>query len=321
MGVRPDAAQLARHRLVNTAQMLLIVAGLVVVLAIPAWFLAGGAGVAWVIFLVALTAWLSGNIPSRLVLARTGASPLRRAQAPGLYALVDRLYRSAGLGLETAVYYVPTGRLNAFAVGTARDGGIAVTDGLVRRLNARQLAGVLAHEVSHLAHNDTRVMSMAAAMTQMTVFGTTLVQFLLLVSLPWLLATGTPVPLLLLLVVAASPTLSTLLQLALSRNREFTADLEAAALTDDPEGLASALEVLERYDGSWLRSIFGREPMRIPWLQTHPPTAERIRRLLLLARRSGSRRGRFPDEQTELESLLVERPVGAPRRFIFGPWH
>lgn len=319
--VRPDPARIARHRLLNAAQTLLVAGGLLVVLAIPAWVLAGGTGIVWVIILGLAAAWLSGNVPSRLVLARAGASPLRRRQAPGLYALVDRLYQAAELDIEPALYFVPSPQLNAFAVGTSRDGGIAITDGLVRRLTVRQLAGVLAHEISHLAHHDTRVMSMASAMTQMTVFGATLVQFLLLLALPWMLSEGAPLPWLLLLAVAISPTVSTLLQLALSRNREYTADLEAVALTGDARGLASALQLLERDNGAWLRSVFGREPVQVPWLQTHPPTAERIRRLLELSHYPQHEdRGIGIGERFGPEPTILHRPAGQVRWYLSGPW-
>jgi len=314
--MKADPEQLAQHRVMNAVQMLLVTAGLMAVLAIPAWVLAGGAGVVWTVLLGLVTAWLSGNVPSRVVLAQAGASPLARHQAPGLYAMVDRIYRAAGLTIEPALFFVPSDGLNAFAVGTSSDGGIAITDGLVRRLDARQLAGVLAHEVSHLRHNDTRVMSMAAAMTQMTVFGATLVQFLLLLAVPWMLASGSPLPWLLLFMVALTPTASTLLQLALSRNREFTADLEATALTGDPGGLASALDVLERDNSTWLRNIFGREPVKVPWLQTHPPTEERIRRLAQLARQPEAGRG----EWTQEHPLIVDRPPARVRWYRPGPW-
>jgi len=319
--VRPDPEQIARHRLLNAAQTLLVTGGLLVVLAMPAWVLAGGTGVLWVIALGVATAWLSGKMPSRLVLARAGASPLDRRQAPGLYALMDKLYQAADLHIEPALYYVPSRQLNAFAVGTARDGGIALTDGLLRRLSARELAGVLAHEVSHLANNDTRVMSMAAAMTQMTMVGATLVQFLLLMALPWMLEEGAAFPWLLLFAVAVSPTASTLLQLALSRNREYTADLEAVALTGDARGLASALRLLERDNGSWLRSVFGREPVQVPWLQTHPPTAERIRRLFELSDHPAyAGRGLGRGEPFASQPMIVQRPAGQTRWYLSGPW-
>lgn len=282
----------AAQRLRNALQHLLLLAGLALLLAIPGYLLAGSFGVIWAFGLVALTLYLSGRLPPRLALARTRAGLLRRHQAPELYRVLDLLYRRAGLGGEPQLFLVPTADLNAFAVGDAREGGIAITAGLTRTLDLHQLAGVLAHEVSHLRHGDTRVMSMAATMTRLTIWGAFLVQLGLVLMLPMVLAGELRMPWLELLLVAFAPSTSTLLQLALSRNREFTADLEAAALTRDPASLAAALQVLERHQGLWLTSLLlGQKPPGwFQLLQTHPPTEERIRRLLALAEQQPPRR-------------------------------
>ncbi|PWV80642.1 zinc metalloprotease HtpX [Halomonas sp. A11-A] len=283
---------LAAQRLRNALQYLLILAGLALLLAVPGYMLAGAFGVAWAFGLVVLTLYLGGRIPPRLALARANAGLLRRHQAPALYRVLDLLYRRAGIRAEPQLFYVPSADLNAFAVGDAQEGGIALTDGLVRTLDLRQLAGVLAHEVSHLRHGDTRVMSMAATMTRLTIWGAFLVQLGLVLMLPMVLAGELWMPWPALLVVALAPSASTLLQLALSRNREFTADLEAAALTRDPASLASALQVLEHHQGLWLTSLLlgQRPPSWFRLLQTHPPTEERVRRLLALAERQPPRR-------------------------------
>lgn len=305
----------ASQRLRNAVQHLLILAGLALLLAVPGYLLAGGFGVIWVFGLVALTLYLSGRIPPRLALAQASAGRLERHQAPELYRVMDILYRRAGIRAEPQLFYVPATDLNAFAVGDAREGGIAISDGLVRTLTLRQLAGVLAHEVSHLRHGDTRVMSMAATMTRLTIWGAFLVQLALLFMLPMVIAGELRMPWLELLVVAFAPSASTLLQLALSRNREYTADLEAAKLTRDPQGLAAALEELERRQGAWLTALLmGQRPPR--WfrlLQTHPPTRERIRRLLALADRQPPRPPSTRPYRPS-DTLVVDRPSPSHRR-------
>jgi heat shock protein HtpX len=309
-------SRLSAQRLRNTLQHLLILAGLALLLAVPGYLLAGSFGVVWVFGLVALTLYLGGRIPPRLALARAGAGRLRRHQAPELYRVLDILYRRAGLTAEPHLFYVPATDLNAFAVGDAREGGIAITDGLVQALDLRQLAGVLAHEVSHLRHGDTRVMSMAATMTRLTIWGAFLLQLALLLMLPMVLAGELRMPWLELVVVAFAPSASTLLQLALSRNREFTADLEAAALTRDPLGLAAALEVLERRQGLWLTTLLlgHRPPGWFRLLQTHPPTGERIRQLLALADRQSPRRPSARPYRPG-ETLVFDRPEPLDYRF------
>ena len=270
-----------RSRLKNGLQTLLIMGGLALVLAVPGYLLAGGLGLLMSLGAAVVGALAGSWVPARVILAEAGAGLVERHRAATLYRLLEALYRRAGIDAQPQLFYTPSPDLNAFAVGTRHDGGIAVTAGLLRTLTMRELAGVLAHEVSHLRHGDTRVMSMAAAMTRLTLFLTTVLQVSLLLMLPLILAGEQRLPWGLLLIVAFSPTLSTLLQLALSRHREFAADLEAASLTGDPRGLASALAVLERHHGRWLLTLFGRHPPAGPeWLRTHPSTRERIRRLL-----------------------------------------
>ncbi|MGM0913607.1 MAG: zinc metalloprotease HtpX [Pseudomonadota bacterium] len=307
------------QRLHNTLQHLLILAGMSLLLAVPAWLLAGSGGVLWAFGLVMLTLYLGGRVPARLLLARTGAGVLHRHQAPQLYRVMDLLYRRAGLTQQPWLFFVPSSDLNAFAVGDARDGGIAVTEGLLHGLSLRQLAGVLAHEVSHLRHGDTRVMSMAATMTRLTIWGAFLVQLALIAMLPMAMAGEIRMPWLELMAVGLAPVASTLLQLALSRNREFTADLEATALTRDPQGLADALEALERRNGMWLTTLFGRRqlPGWLHYLQTHPPTDERVQRLMALASQQGPRPPSSRPFQPR-QPLVETRPERRGHRYWLG---
>ncbi|MBA2779982.1 zinc metalloprotease HtpX [Billgrantia kenyensis] len=302
-------------RLKNTLQTLLIVASLALVLALPGYLLTGIPGVLVSLIVVAIVVQITGWVPARLVLASSGAGLLRRHQAPTLYQALDVLYQRAGLEQPPQLYYTPSPELNAFTVGGPREGGIALTEGLVRTLDLAQLVGVLAHEVSHLRHGDTRVMSMAAAMTRLTLWLALLLQISLLVMLPSLVAEGEPLPWLALLAAACAPTLSSLLQLALSRRREYSADLEAVALTGDPYALASALTVLERHHGAWLMTMFGRRPPAwLDWLRTHPPTRERIRRLLALVK--GSHVSVSPTHRDDAaRPVILERPGPLGRRY------
>lgn len=302
------------RRLYNAAQTLLLLISLALVLAIPGYLLAGTGGVLISLSMAALTAYLSRWMPARMILANAGAGLLQRHQAPRLYQVLDELYQRAGLQMAPQLYYAHSPDLNAFAVGDRHDGAIAVTDGLINALSLRQLAGVLAHEVTHLQHGDTRVMSMAAAMTRLTMWLATMAQITLLMMLPMILSGELTLPWLLLLAVAISPTASTLLQLALSRSREYKADLEAVAITGDPEALASALKVIERHHGAWLRSLFGRQPPAwIGWLSSHPSPEERIRRVMAAEAppQTPAAHPGMPPHRAE-HPLLLERP--GPRR-------
>ncbi|MDI5889610.1 zinc metalloprotease HtpX [Halomonas rhizosphaerae] len=308
--------RLWRSRVKNSLQTLLIMGGLALVLAVPGYLLAGGFGIVVSLGMVVAGAFAGSWVPARYILADAGAGLLDRHQAPSLYRLLDTLYKRAGLTRPPQLFYAPSPDLNAFAVGTRHDGGIAVTEGLLRTLTLRELAGVLAHEVSHLRHGDTRVMSMAAAMTRLTLWLTTVLQLSLLLMVPLILAGELRLPWGLLLVVAFAPSLSTLLQLALSRNREYTADLDAVSLTGDPEGLASALAVLERHHGRWLATLFGRHPPAgLDWLRTHPPTEERIRRLMTVDEPPQPPLHDHHEDHAHAPPVILERPGAMGRRY------
>lgn len=146
----------------------------------------------------------------------------------------------------------------------------------------------------------------------------------LLGLLALLLGLATP-PLLALLVLLAAPTLSALVQLALSRNREYEADRSAAELSGDPVGLASALDKLERQQGSFWEQMMlpGRHLPDPSLLRTHPPTQERIARLMeLVPEELPSRALAWPlDDPRELLALLGRGIDRAPRWHITGLWH
>ncbi len=146
--------------------------------------------------------------------------------------------------------------LNAFAVGTRKHAAIAVTDGLVRQLDMRELVGVVAHEISHVRNNDLWVMGLADMFSRTTSILSLIGQFLLFLNLPLILLSQVTVNWFAIFLLIFAPNLSALAQLALARTREFDADLNAARLTGDPDGLASALVKIERAQGGWLERIF-----------------------------------------------------------------
>jgi len=285
-GMAVNRQKLFQDKLGNLIHGFLLIMGLAALLVLIGWMMAGWPGVWWALLFGAVLLLAGGQLSPRLLLARSNARPLPRRNAPALYAIMDELYQRAGIRAPPALWYVPSPVLNAFAVGTQKDGAITVTSGLLRALPLRPLTGVLAHETSHLQNNDTWVMAMAALFTQLTGWLAFAGQLLLLAMLPMVMTGQTQMPWLTLMLLAITPTVSTLLQLALSRNREFAADLSAAELTGDPQGLASALAILESAQGTWQESIFlprQQHPSVPRWLRTHPEPRERIERLMAYA--------------------------------------
>jgi heat shock protein HtpX len=181
--------------------------------------------------------------------------------------------------------------LNAFAVGKPDNAAVAVSEGLLRSLSRRELAGVLAHEVSHIRSGDMRVMLLAEMVARLTGCFGSIGLLLALLNLPLLALGMTPVSWWVIWVLVASPTLSMVLQLALSRSRERAADLDAARLTGDPLALASGLQKIGAFEAGILESIWfrHRHGPESSWLRTHPATQERVRTLLELAGRDSAR--------------------------------
>jgi len=247
--------------------------------------LVGGDGFMWLALgLLAAGYLFNPQLSPWLLLRLYGARPIDPRAAPQLYAVLRLLAERAGLPHLPTLFYLPSNVMNAFATGSRARAAIALSDGLLRRMELRELAGVLGHEVSHIRHQDLRVMGFADLVSRLTQLLSMVGQLLLLVSLPLLLFGGYPIPWLPILLLLAAPTPSALAQLALSRSREYDADLGAALLTGDPEGLASALQKMEIYQGRVVEQILfpGQRLPDPSLLRTHPPTSERIRRLLEL---------------------------------------
>jgi heat shock protein HtpX len=271
----------ASHRLQNALQTLALLAAMAALAGYLGWTLFGEIGL-WAAALGPVLALLGNGGSSDVILRLTRARPLAPAQAPGLYRTVEDLARRAGLPRAPRLYYVPAPALNAFAAGGYDAPAIALTDGLLRGLEPREMAGVLAHELSHVRARDVWVMTLAAVVGRMTSLLSFMGQLLLFVLIPLSLFGGHGLPLLAILLLVFAPTISGLMQLALSRTREFDADIGAVELTGDPRGLASALDKLERRQGGWMQRIFMAGAPN--WLRTHPATEERIRRLMEIER-------------------------------------
>jgi heat shock protein HtpX len=269
------------HRLQNALQTIALLAAMAALAGFLGWTLFGEPGL-WAAVLGPAIALASNGGSSEMILRLTRAQPLAPQHAPGLHRVVGLLAERAGLRRMPRLYRVPAPALNAFAAGSRDDPAIALTDGLLASLEPRELAGVLAHELSHVRAHDVWVMTLAAVVGRMTSLMSFLGQLLLFVLIPVSLFTGHGVPLAAIALLIFAPTISGLLQLALSRTREYDADVAAVEITGDPRGLASALAKLERQRGNWMQRIFmARAP---GWLMTHPSTDERIRRLMDIER-------------------------------------
>lgn len=313
-----DIASWQQHAWLNRLQSLLLLGFMGGFLAVLGGLLWGAEGVLLLLITGSLGVLLNPGLAPRWVMRLYGASRVHPAQAPDLASAMQHLAERAGLASVPALYYVPSQTLNAFAVGNPRQSAVAITDGLLRRLDGRELLGVLAHEVSHVRNNDLWVMGLADMFSRATSLLSLMGQFLLLVSLPLVLFGAATVNWFAILLLIFAPHLSALAQLALSRTREYDADLNGALLTGDPEGLARALVKIDRIQGGWMERILlpGRRVPEPSLLRTHPRTVDRVRRLLAL--------GNVPQgpKHVVADDIRLGRHVQrAPRWHVNGTWH
>lgn len=313
--------ELQRNRSQNLVHAIILLGSMVLLLASVGWLLGGPGGILALLAIGLALVLFNPRVSGSLILRMKGSAPLNPSLAPNLFQMLDVLTERAGLPVRPRLYRVPMGGVTALAVGTRSDPAIGVTDGLLRSLNLRELAGVLAHEVSHIQRNDTRVLGLAAVLAQATRTMSLVGQFLILLNIPLLLMGEVTISWVAILLLMLAPGLSGVLQLALSRTREYAADLGAVQLTGDPRGLASALRRLEQLNRGILSRLFpsaGR--IRIPnFLRTHPETGERVRRLLRLERElwvQPADRARAGSPAFEVGPRWDFTPMGRPRRLL-----
>jgi len=249
-----------------------------------------------------LSAWVSYYTSDKLTLAISGAKEVKKKDAPELYRLVENEAITAGLPVPK-VYIIDDSAPNAFATGRdPKHAVMAFTSGLLQKLSKPELEGVVAHEMSHIGNYDIRLMMIVV----------TLVGVIALLS-DWFLRwtwfhprhrsdenrqdqLGAILAIIALVLAILSPIIAALMQLAISRKREYLADASGAMLTRNPEGLANALikisndkEPLEvankatahlyicnplkdkegKGGAGWFANLFN----------THPPIEERVKRL------------------------------------------
>jgi heat shock protein HtpX len=314
----------ARHHLIrggssgwnctmNIARTGLLLAALTA-LFLAVGYLLGGRGGAVIALAIAVAtnvfAWWSSD---KMVLRMHNARPVTRASAPELHALVQELAQRAQLPMP-AIYLLETDQPNAFATGRdPHHSAVAVTRGLMQSLGREELAGVIAHELAHIKNRDTLTMTVAATIAGAIGF---LAQFALFFG-------GSrdgerPNPIAAILIMILAPLAATLVQMAISRTREFSADRLGAQICGMPRALAAALQRIEQLATGRVMPtaehnpasahLFIINPLRLGGVdnlfRTHPKTQERIRRLLALeqdgaevaaaAMRGGVRHGSVP---------------------------
>src|SRR5438128_9091533 len=270
----------------------LLLAVLTAMLVLIGGAIGGQQGMMIAFFLALAMNVMSYWFSDKIVLAAYGAQPIDEAAAPRLYAIVHRLATRAGIPMPR-VYLIPSETPNAFATGrNPQHAVVAVTEGLMRILDEEELEGVLAHELSHVKNRDVLIATVAATLAGAITYLAHMAQ--------WAAIFGgrsrddeeggsNPIAMILLAVLA--PIAALLVQMAVSRSREFQADATGARVAGRPWGLAKALEKLQMANQAMpmadatpatahlfiVNPLSGQMLMRL--FSTHPPLEERIARL------------------------------------------
>ena len=274
----------------GNARTFILMAAMTALLMGLGW-LFGGQGGAMIALVIAgvgnIWSWWNSD---KMVLRQQGAQRIDRANAPELFDITAALADKAGLPMP-ALYVLPTEQPNAFATGrNPENSAVAITQGLLQNMPREEIAGVIAHELAHIRHRDTLTMTVTATMAGAIAMLGNMMMFT-----GGRDGRGGGIGAILAMIFA--PLAAGLVQMAISRTREYAADRTAAEITGDPRALASALARIATLAGRSVNIPAERNPasaamfiinplgaLRMDRLfATHPPTEERIARLQAMA--------------------------------------
>ncbi len=277
----------------NTLKTTALLAALTVLFILIGGMVGGEQGMVMAFLFAGLMNFASYWWSDRIVLWMYGAQEVSEAEAPEFHALVRRLAQRAGLPMPR-VFIIPTDTPNAFATGRNPDhAAVAATQGILRILSPDELEGVMAHELGHVRHRDILISTVAATLAGAIMMLARMAQWA-----AWFGGgrsseedeggAGGVLGLVLLAILA--PLAAMLIQMAISRAREYLADAAGAQISRKPWALADALEKLERAATAVpleanpaTAHLFIVNPLRgssiLNWFSTHPPVEERVARL------------------------------------------
>jgi heat shock protein HtpX len=250
--------------------------------------IAGEDGVIMAFMFAAVINFISYWNSDKLVIKMTKSQPLNENEAPEIYRIVRKLTKNADLPMPK-LYLTPSNQPNAFATGrNPEHAAVAVTQGLLNLLNEDELEGVIAHELAHIKNRDTLISTMAAVMAGALAFLARIGRFRMIFGGRNRNSGGAA--LLQIVAIIFAPLAAILIKMAISRSREYIADETGGKISGNPEGLASALEKMQRYSQKGQMQVneaaahmFILNPLSSEGMaklfSSHPPTEERIKKL------------------------------------------
>lgn len=275
------AALPRRHQWRNLLDSMLLIIAMSALLAISVNLLLGWGLWLSLVFVITLLLMKYSPLSDQWTLKAYQARYLTLQQAPELYHVVSVLADRAGMKQIPELYWIPSRVMNAFSVGGGQRSAIGITDAMFRELTQRELLGVLAHEISHIANQDTRLMALADLISRITHLMALTGGICFLLLFPFAVFGVIELSLGATFVLLLAPFISGLLQLKLSRTREFAADSDAVYLTGDPMGLALALKKIEHKERIGWKRLFlsGYGEPQPSLLRSHPAIDDRVHRL------------------------------------------
>ncbi len=279
----------------NTIKTFLLLGVLTLLLVYAGKSIGGNLGMLIALILAGIMNFVGWFFSDKIATASVGAREVSREEAPSLHAMVEEVAMAAGIP-KPKVYIAPILQPNAFATGrNPKNAAVVFTEGILKLLDRRELKGVIAHEIAHIKNRDILVMSVAATLAGAIAY--------LAEMLSWSIILGggskdreNQNPIAVLAAILLLPIAATIIQLAVSRSREYLADEAGAKFINDPLALASALEKLA-YGAreinaevpQYMSHMFIVNPLSGEFLaelfSTHPPIEKRIQRLKKLAER------------------------------------
>ncbi len=280
--------------MVNVFKTFLFLAALTALFMFIGEALGGRSGMIMALMLAMVMNFFAYWFSDKMALAMSGATPVSEAEAPELHQMVEILSQKAGIP-KPRVYIIPQETPNAFATGrNPNHAAVAVTAGIMRILSKEELMGVLSHELAHIKNRDILISSIAAVLAGAISYLANMAQ--------WGLMfggfggsddeDGNPLGIIgVIIMMILAPIAAMLIQMAISRSREYLADATGARILGDPVPLASALKRLEEWNHRLPMAVnpataqmYIVNPLRsgniMHLFSTHPPIEERIKKLL-----------------------------------------
>jgi heat shock protein HtpX len=287
----PTAPRTATRGLANWLKTGVLLAAMTALILAIGYAIGGGRGLQFAFIFAMISNFGAFWFSDKLALAVYRAQPIPRDRMPWLYEMVERLTHRAGIPMPR-LYIIPNQAPNAFATGRSPSkAAVAVTSGILQILDRRELEGVIAHELAHVRNRDTLISTIAATIAGAIAGLAHMMQWAMIFGGGRSRddeGAGGLIGMLALIILA--PIAATVLQLAVSRSREYGADASGAQICGDPNALADALAKLERGVQAFpddahpasaslfiVNPLAGRSVTKL--FATHPPTEERIRRL------------------------------------------